>query len=62
MNLRAWLDVGCDGTDGLGDLRVDGADVFPGRNSPAWELPWIWVGGAHSALPQVKFVSRLQEV
>lgn len=48
---RAWLDVGCDGSDGLGDLGLDGGDVFPGRNSPAWELPWIQGGGAHSALP-----------
>lgn len=39
-NPRAWLDVGCDGTDGLGGVRVDGGDVFPGRKTPAWELPW----------------------
>lgn len=60
MSPGAWLGVGCDGTDGLGDLGLDGGDEFPGRNSPAWELPWI--RGAHFALPQVKFVSRLQEV
>lgn len=60
MNPRVWLDVGCDGTDGLGGLGVGGGDVFPGRNSPAWELPWSWRGSFCSS--QVKLASREREV
>lgn len=40
MKPRAWLDVGCDGTDGLGDLGVDEVMCSQER-IPAWELPWI---------------------
>lgn len=52
--------MGCDGTDGLGDLGVGGGDVFQEGTALLGSYPGS--GGAHFALPRVKFVSRPQEV